>query len=191
MHGERSLALHCIEQHACTANDLASSRMHDDRANADATICKHASSTMHDVATIRMHTDRVQGCKMHADRTIASMQRVRCIRRQRVHDLERAIKTKPKDKDLRVKPDAEVIIHRASCILTSHSGVVQYVTLRRVGHSAHIHIRVLVQFIPTSRVSEWMHPRLGMYGVHLRVRPLSNRTGVMTRVLEGNLQLEP
>ena len=29
-----------------------------------------------------------------------------------------------------------------------------------------------------------MHSRLGMFGVHLRVRPLSNRTGVMTRVLE-------
>ena len=62
--------------------------------------------------------------------------------------------------------------------------VVQYVPLRRVGHSAHIHIRVLVQFLPSSRVSEWMHRGWDAWCAP-KVRPLSNRTGVMTRVLEG------
>ena len=135
-----TIHVHRTELHA--QRTIASSRMHNDRANADATIRTHASSTMHDDAAIRVHYDRVHGCKMHADRTIAQMQRAQCSRRQRVHDLEQAVKTKPKTRASESSQHPEVIMHRASCTLTSHSGVVQYVILRRVGHSAHIHIRV-------------------------------------------------
>ena len=46
------------------------------------------------------------------------------------------------------------------------------------------YIRVLVQFLPTFRVSEWMHRGWDAWCAP-KVRPLSNRTGVMTRVLEG------
>ena len=80
--------LHYIER-------SASSKMHDDRAGCRQMIRTHASSTMHDDAAIHLQADRVHGYKMHADRMIAPMQRAQRSRRQRVLDLERAIKTIP------------------------------------------------------------------------------------------------
>ena len=44
----------------------------------------------------------------------------------------------------------------------------------------------LVLFL-TPRVSELVHSRLGMYGVHPTSQARSNQTGGMTRVLEGTL----
>ena len=183
---------------------IAPSCMHNERShragcttierNADATIRTHASSTKHDDAAIRVHYDQVHGCKMHADRTIARMQRVQCMRRQRVHDLGRVTYGPipygqgPPSQDS--GSEVITIAHHAHLRVNTLGCTICNITPRRPLRSQSHSSSRSVQFL-TSRVREWMHSRLGDAWCAPKVRPLSNRTGVMTRVLEGNLQREP
>ena len=75
------MQVHCTELHAQWT--IASSRMHDDRVNADATICTHAASRLH---AMQQAACMPIECTNARCKPIASRQRVQCIRRQRVHD---------------------------------------------------------------------------------------------------------
>ena len=141
MHGERSLALHCIEQHACTTND----RIEQD-AQRSSRMQTQRSARMHRVRCMTMQQSACITIECTDARCMPIERSRRCNEHNAPEDNEPEIlneqSRQAKDKASESSQHPEVIKHRASCALTSHSGVVQYVTLRRVGHSAHNHIRV-------------------------------------------------